>query len=164
MLTLAQIAAIISLLVAFGVPQDKTVEIRALLEHSQKSSTPITNTAPSVILKSMKPPYTKSELMHYFNDIDNSGTQRTGYAEYRYEPVDVINITPTSATVSLGGGGHAWEHGEVWMDGQRLDLHATNYAQELTGLSPNTVYAYTFKWIEDGREDTIIEGNFKTQI
>lgn len=160
MLTLAQITAIISLLAAFGVPQAKLDEVRLIMEHKSVVVAPPAHTgAPGVVLPYMKPAYTYDEFLKMMHEKEKAFLKKPiGFAEYRYLPVVVTNITKNSVTLGYSVYGLGIKESD-----REIRFNGTSITDEvIKNLTPDTTYTYTFKWKEEGREDTVFEGTFKT--
>lgn len=170
-MTPAQILAIVYLLLAFNVPQSQIDTVQAILQASANTTSnpqqivqsPIPVVAGGII-QSMKPAYTLDQLLQLFlSRVPKSS--RTGYQatpEGNW-PVNVFNISSTTANIGLTGYSGNW--GPVSFNGEVI-ITPIGYPTSviLTDLTPSTVYSYTFTWKEDGREDTIITKTFKTAL
>lgn len=157
--------AVLSLLLAFNVPQATVDNVQSILLKS--ADVPISTSFPQApvdsggIIMSMKPAYTLDQIEHLFNQMEKDSTGGSApFAPYRYVPVIAVNPTATSITVGLNG--YATKNGEIWFNGQKLETQPTSYAAELADLTPGTIYTYTFKWKEEGREDTSFDFTFRT--
>lgn len=171
-MTLAQIMAVVGLLLAFGVPQDKVNEVQAIMQHNQVQQT--VPTAGGIITVMLKPAYTEDQLLALF--YKNTNGVNGAFTPERYWPISVVT-TDTTANISLEGfGGLQGEvsyAGQTVLDkdgninpisyeGETFPPHSRSWVQ-VQNLTSKTTYEYSFTWKEEGREDTIITKTFKTK-
>ncbi len=179
MLTFSQIMAILSLLLAFNVPQQDINNVRDILMVKTSPSSALVGGAIITSMESKLPAYTYDGLVRMmYSKIPSTINNRPKPAFYEpwVWPVEVNNISSTTAIIGWKNYYDSW--GEIQFEGttiltkegneqpisyegETLSPHSRTWFQ-LTGLTPNTVYSYSFVWKETNREDTVITKTFKT--
>lgn len=156
MLTISQIGAILSLLLAFNVPQATVNNVEVILNQSKiihSSPLPTGITMPVIESVTVKPAYTEQELKLLLKSrVPESlyGKKTPEYIRTTFPPI----ANPSSTSITFAQQGWFGNFGIIRF--QNKDYTPTGVGVEITGLEPKTIYEYQFVWKEEGREDTVI--------